>query len=75
MSKHWVPAAVLLQRMMEVVEVGIAQPGEDGMEGKEKIRDWGETEGLHPVVKALKDTKGFWESDYSIQSNELKLPM
>lgn len=61
---------MLLRHMMEAVDVGIA------LEGKEKIRDWGgRKEGPHPVVKGLKDIKSFWESDYSIQSNELKSPM
>lgn len=66
---------MLLRHMMEAGDVGVAQTGTDGwMDGREN-KGLGRKEGPRPVVKRLKDIKSFWESDYSIQSNELKSPM
>lgn len=56
-----------------VLEVWIAQTGKDRCKGK--TNELGIKEELHLVVKRLKDIKSFWESEYSIQSNEFKLPM
>lgn len=48
-------------------------------EEREKTRDqgmdgWRQREGgLHPLLKGLKDIKSFWESDYSMQRENLAL--